>query len=176
VKALNILVLALQFTFAPFSHVSAREPNMIGGDASNFQTPTVESALWIIIPVVVLATAVITVGFILSKEWRNNPANTSPSNTPILYIKHGQQTGQRFTLNKIPCLIGRDASNEICLNDPHIARQHAQILALSNGYGLVDLGSKEGTFLNGKPVPTQPVLLKSGDVVRIGGVLLVFGA
>ena len=130
-------------------------------------------AFWIIIPVIVLSAAAIIFGYILPLT-RGRPLKLIKA-TPFLYVKSGQQTVKRFTLKKIPCLIGRDPSNEIYLNDPQLDRQHAKILELSTGYGLVDLGSKQGTFLNGKPVPTQPVLLRSGDEVRVGDVLLVFG-
>jgi hypothetical protein len=131
-------------------------------------------ALWIVIPIILLSSAAIIVGYILPMI-RRLPLKPLRKVTPVLFIKRGQQTVKRFTLKKVPCLIGRDPSNEIYLNDPQIDRQHAKILELSTGYGLVDLGSKQGTLLNGKPAPTQPVLLRSGDEVQVGGVLLVFG-
>ena len=56
-----------------------------------------------------------------------------------------------------------------------IAPMHAQIMADQRGYTILDLGSQEGTYLNGRRlVPNQPVRLNPGDALRLGGVLLVF--
>ncbi len=91
-----------------------------------------------------------------------------------LYVKHGPNTGKSFVLNKLPCRIGRDPVNDICLNDPHIISRHAQIFAGNNGYYLADLGGE--TFINGRAVKKSSAMLKPGDVVRLGkSALLVFG-
>jgi hypothetical protein len=99
----------------------------------------------------------------------------SSGGNATLHVKHGPYAGRSFVLDKFPCRIGRDPINEICLNDPHIMRQHAQILASNNGYYLADLGGE--TFVNGRVVKQSSAALKSGDVVRLGkSALLVFGA
>jgi type III secretion system (T3SS) inner membrane Yop/YscD-like protein/cohesin domain-containing protein len=92
-----------------------------------------------------------------------------------LEIKHGPNAGQSFALNKLPCYIGRDPENEICLNDPHIIDQHAKIYAVNNGYYLMDLGGE--TFVNGQAIRRSSANLKPGDVVRLGkSALFVFGS
>jgi hypothetical protein len=91
-----------------------------------------------------------------------------------LHIKHGPQAGKSFSLNKLPIVIGRDPQNDICINDPHVINQHAQIYSKRKGYYLRDLGG--GTFINGHPVKSSTVALHPGDVVRLGkSVLFVFG-
>lgn len=91
-----------------------------------------------------------------------------------LHVKHGPHAGKSFSLNKLPCLIGRDPQNDICINDPHVISQHAQIYSEKNGYYLRDLGG--GTFINGHPVKSNAVVLHPGDVVRLGkSALFVFG-
>ena len=91
-----------------------------------------------------------------------------------LQIKHGPHAGQSFSLNALPVVIGRDPQNDICINDPHVSNQHAQIYSKKNGYYLRDLGA--GTFINGRPVKSSTVVLHRGDVVRLGkSVLFVFG-
>lgn len=91
-----------------------------------------------------------------------------------LHVKHGPHAGKSFALNKLPCLIGRDPQNDICINDPHVISQHAQIYSERNGYYLRDLGG--GTFINGHPVKSKTVVLHPGDVVRLGkSALFVFG-
>ena len=91
-----------------------------------------------------------------------------------LHVKHGPHAGKSFSLNKLPCLIGRDPQNDICINDPHVISQHAQIYSERNGYYLRDLGG--GTFINGHSVKSKTVILQPGDVVRLGkSALFVFG-
>jgi hypothetical protein len=107
-----------------------------------------------------------------------SPVTQKPSTsaqTATLEIKHGPNAGQSFALNKLPCYIGRDPENEICLNDPHIIDQHAKIYAANNGYYLMDLGGE--TFVNGQAIRRSSANLKPGDVVRLGkSALLVFGS
>ena len=100
------------------------------------------------------------------------PADTQ---TPTLQIKHGPQSGKSFALDKLPCTIGRDPANEICLDDPHIISQHAKVFKAKNGYFLMDLGGE--TFINGQAVRQSSASLKPGDVVRLGkSALFVFGS
>src|SRR6266508_3085259 len=97
------------------------------------------------------------------------------SQTAILEIKHGPHAGQSFALTKLPCYIGRNPENEICLNDPHVIDQHVKIYAANNAYYLMDLGGE--TFVNGQAVRRSSANLKPGDVVRLGkSALFVFGA
>lgn len=101
--------------------------------------------------------------------------SSTSSPTAILEIKHGPQAGQSFALTKLPCYIGRNPENEICLNDPHIIDQHVKIYAANNAYYLMDLGGE--TFVNGRAVRRSAANLKPGDVVRLGkSALLVFGS
>ncbi len=94
---------------------------------------------------------------------------------PILQIKHGPQAGRSFALQRLPCYIGRDAVNEICLNDPHVINQHVKIFEKDNRYYLMDLGGE--TFVNGRAIRKSSAILKSGDVVRLGkSALFVFGS
>jgi hypothetical protein len=91
-----------------------------------------------------------------------------------LHIKHGPHAGKSFSLKKLPIVIGRDTQNDICINDPHVISYHAQIYSKQNRYYLRDLGG--GTFINGHPVKRSTVVLRPGDVVRLGkSVLFVFG-
>jgi hypothetical protein len=93
----------------------------------------------------------------------------------MLHVKHGPQTGRSFVLKNLPCSIGRDPQNEICINDPHIMSQHARIFAANNDYYLMDLSGN--TFINGQALSKGSVVLKSGDVVRLGkSALFVFAA
>lgn len=132
---------------------------------------------WVIAFVVTLL--VVGVMFIVFKRLsigstavKKLPAASQP---PMLQVKHGPQAGRSFALKKLPCYIGRDSVNEICLNDPHIISQHAKIFVKDNSYYLMDLGGE--TFVNGRPVRKSSASLKPGDVVRLGkSALFVFGS
>ena len=65
--------------------------------------------------------------------------------------------------------IGRDADNTISLDDVMVSRKHAVIQKVKDDYFIEDLGSTNGTFLNGEAVPPGKYMrLTSKDTVRIG--------
>ena len=68
--------------------------------------------------------------------------------------------------------IGRLAECEVALNDPGASRRHAQIRARDGAYTLTDLGSTNGTRLNGQTVQTRE--LADGDRITIGTTVLEF--
>jgi pSer/pThr/pTyr-binding forkhead associated (FHA) protein len=67
--------------------------------------------------------------------------------------------------------IGRSESNELVLDLPEVSRQHAVIECQAGICTVTDLGSANGTFVNGARI-LQPTLLKSGDTITIGGVMM----
>lgn len=81
--------------------------------------------------------------------------------------------GEEFSLSEIENTIGRTDDNFILLSDQSISRQHAKIVRDADQYTLIDLGSSNGTRLNGKQVKgIKP--LTPGDVVEFGDVEFVF--
>jgi len=100
---------------------------------------------------------------------------SSSQQVATLHMKRGPQAGKSIVLRQLPIGIGRDPRNEICLNDPNIGGQHARIFASNNDYYLMDLSGN--TFINGQAVRNSSVVLKPGDVVRLGkSALFVFGS
>ncbi len=72
------------------------------------------------------------------------------------------------------CTIGRSSANDLVLRNEKISRKHALIHTQDkNEYWLVDFGSSNGTWINGRRV-VQPTRLADGDVVRLAGVSLRF--
>jgi len=70
--------------------------------------------------------------------------------------------------------IGRDpASNNIALTDSSISTQHARITRTGDSFTVEDLGSRNGTFVNGEKV-SAPRALADNDVIRFGRVILIF--
>jgi two-component system, NtrC family, sensor kinase len=90
-----------------------------------------------------------------------------------LFVVRGRDQGKHFPLASRPMRIGRESTSEIRLLDSEASRSHAEIRASANGgYTLIDLGSSNGTIVNGRPVTQHP--LASGDRIEIGGTLLIF--
>jgi len=143
------------------------------GSASNSQTP-----IWGIALLTVLLIG--GIGFGIYKVIQKTTAmtktteDTSSSKSAVVSFKRGSRAGKRFSLNRLPCLIGRDPNSDIFLDDPHVIRQHVKIYTTNNDYYLMDLGGE--TFVNGQAIRRSSAALKSGDVVRLGkSVLFVFG-
>ncbi len=72
--------------------------------------------------------------------------------------------------------IGRESSNGIVLPDPSISTRHAEIERIRDGWRLADLGSTNGTMVNGRPVDGRGVALRGGEQISLGAVLLKFQA
>jgi hypothetical protein len=89
-----------------------------------------------------------------------------PSTSGVaLVIRH---TGQVFSLTRHPVAIGRQADNTIILSDPQASRHHASISWQAGTYLVQDIGSANGTYVNGQRI-AAPTLLRPGDVLRVGG-------
>ncbi len=72
-------------------------------------------------------------------------------------------------------IIGRHPSANATLPYLSISRQHAKVTTTPQGYFIVDLGSHNGTFVNGESVGEKPQLLRAGDkIVLSGEVVLIF--
>jgi adenylate cyclase len=86
-----------------------------------------------------------------------------------------QEGKQEFTVEIVDCLsIGRSSKNDLVLEDEIASRRHAEIRQHGRGrYTLVDVGSANGTWLNGRRL-VHPRELANGDIIQIGGVKLQF--
>jgi len=80
----------------------------------------------------------------------------------------------RYPLSDVPCGIGRSEQNAIVLRNERISRNHALVQKNeSGGYSVFDLGSRNGTLLNGRRL-AAPAGLRDGDVLTIDSFSLVF--
>jgi pSer/pThr/pTyr-binding forkhead associated (FHA) protein len=87
-----------------------------------------------------------------------------------------QKTGQRVPLKNLKVKIGRDPSNQLVIpDDTFTSRHHAWITFEDGDFWLEDLGSTNGTLLNGHPVVKRQ-LLSAGDKIRVGHTELTFEA
>ncbi len=91
-----------------------------------------------------------------------------------LIMRTGPTPGAAFILEGDQLNIGRDSSNEIMINDAEVSRRHARLTFQGGKYVLEDLGSTNGTFVNGQRL-AGPRVLKAGEVVSFGEqIVLVF--
>jgi DNA-binding response OmpR family regulator len=74
-----------------------------------------------------------------------------------------------FSLENDETILGRDPGCQVVLALPPISRRHAALRRDSRGYSLCDLGSANGTTLNGSPVGEKAVLLHPGDEICLAG-------
>ncbi|RME57126.1 MAG: FHA domain-containing protein [Caldilineae bacterium] len=85
----------------------------------------------------------------------------------MLVMRHGGEAGRRWVLSRShPIQIGRNETCDITLPDRQVSRQHARIVWREEGYYVEDLGSKNGTHVNGEEV-RAPVRLEDGDEIQI---------
>jgi hypothetical protein len=83
----------------------------------------------------------------------------------VLIGQTGPLNGQRWQIDH-ELLIGRDVSCQVMISDRQVSRFHARLTMSENGVLLEDLGSKNGTYLNGNRVE-EPVILSDGDMIQI---------
>ena len=83
-------------------------------------------------------------------------------------------TAERIPLGQKTITFGRSPEATVQLADPNVSRNHAEIRPSGNGWLLVDLGSTNGTRVNGKAVSVSP--LQDGDRIGVGTTELVYRA
>lgn len=91
-----------------------------------------------------------------------------------LQVLEGLERGRVFSMLETPFTIGREISNGVALNDESVSRYHAKIQEDNGRVILTDLGSTNGTRINGHPV--QLKVLKPGDQIHIGRCILLHGS
>jgi len=86
-----------------------------------------------------------------------------------LRVIDGPDRGQEFELDKHRCVIGR-RNADVVLRDPRVSRQHAIIEVYKDRILVKDLGSSNGTQVNGRRVEAE--MLSAGSRIRIGDTTL----
>lgn len=93
-----------------------------------------------------------------------------------LYMIRGPSPGTIFALPDRGLTIGRDPLSDFLINDPEISRQHALLTKTPTGeFRIQDLGSTNGTFVDGERLESEPLTLRPSNVITMGGeVTIVF--
>ena len=100
---------------------------------------------------------------------RPGPAARARVGAPGLPARqHRRPAGRCSSTSAAPLIgIGRASDNDVILDDPLVSRHHCQLKLQHGAYGFADLGSRNGSFVNGQPV--TEIALGPGDVIRVGG-------
>lgn len=112
---------------------------------------------------------------VITRELRTAGTETTPASqygylTVINPGQSGLQPGKKFALNQINS-IGRAMSNDIPLNDTFLSGEHAVLEWDGNTWLFEDLGSTNGSWVNGREVDV-PTPLTYGDIIQVGHVEL----
>ncbi|MBN1264861.1 MAG: FHA domain-containing protein [Anaerolineales bacterium] len=91
-------------------------------------------------------------------------------------VRTGPNPGTAFDIVKERTLFGRDVTCDIVIGDAEVSREHARLTRTPGGYVVEDLGSTNGTFVNGERI-MAPRVLNSGDLVGLSeNVTLTFSS
>lgn len=89
-----------------------------------------------------------------------------------LAVESGPRNGARFALDQPLMSIGRSPDNNIVLEDSMVSKSHARIIVQGNNYLIEDLGSSNGTIVNGQRISSH--ILAEGDRLYLGETNVVF--
>ncbi len=90
----------------------------------------------------------------------------------MLVVRQGPKRGTRIALITDEVSIGRHPESDIFLDDVTVSRHHASVRRTESGYGVVDAGSLNGTYVNQNRVDAADLV--DGDEVQIGKFKLVY--
>lgn len=103
------------------------------------------------------------------------PQEDTTALTPALVVVQGEEIGRRYALDAGKTILGRDAERcDLVIRDEGVSGKHVviQCSPQAGRYGLVDLGSLNGTLLNGHKV--ESAALREGDKIFVGETVLKF--
>ncbi|MBI4859221.1 MAG: FHA domain-containing protein [Candidatus Riflebacteria bacterium] len=112
----------------------------------------------------------------ISRQLGRHRAVPLPRRLPLdryeLLALSGPDGGKTFTIQRSPVQVGHGAENDICLTDETVSRVHLSIEDTPDGHRIKDLGSTNGTRVNG--VPVVDALLLPGADIALGETTLRF--
>jgi pSer/pThr/pTyr-binding forkhead associated (FHA) protein len=97
-----------------------------------------------------------------------------PSGSALLVVRRGPNAGARFLLDANVTTVGRHPDADIFLDDVTVSRRHSEFLRDGSTFQIKDLGSLNGTYLDGNRIDTA--LLDEGSEVQVGKFRLTFYA
>jgi pSer/pThr/pTyr-binding forkhead associated (FHA) protein len=98
-----------------------------------------------------------------------------PSGSALLVVRRGPNVGARFLLDADLTTVGRHPDADIFLDDVTVSRRHAEFLRSGTAFDVKDLGSLNGTYLDGNRI-SGTIALHDGAEVQVGKFRLTFYA
>jgi hypothetical protein len=98
-------------------------------------------------------------------------ADVAPPALLRLHVVEGPQAGKQLEKKGLALRVGRTTKSPFYLKDPAISEQHAEVAWQEGSWRLRDLGSTNGTTVNGKALAGEPsdwLALKDGDLIKFG--------
>jgi pSer/pThr/pTyr-binding forkhead associated (FHA) protein len=89
-----------------------------------------------------------------------------------LEVDEGIKRGSRYSLDANTLSVGRHPDSMIFLDDVTVSRRHAELLRIAGGFEVRDVGSLNGTYLNGTSI--DRARLRNGDILQVGKFKLRF--
>ncbi|MFZ0015508.1 MAG: FHA domain-containing protein [Acidimicrobiia bacterium] len=86
--------------------------------------------------------------------------------TRVLFVRSETQQGQEFEVSDV-VVMGRSDETDVVLDDPYASEFHLRLVAQEGGMMLHDLGSTNGTYVNGRRI-SAPTQLRRGDTIQVG--------
>jgi hypothetical protein len=86
--------------------------------------------------------------------------------TKVVVVRSESQQGLELDVRDVTVL-GRSAEADVLLDDPYASEFHMRLVASENGLVLHDLGSTNGTYVNGRRI-TAPTTMRRGDTIQVG--------
>ncbi len=104
----------------------------------------------------------------------NPQSGNSPTAPRLEYFENGSNELRRVTIEHSPFRIGRCETSDLRIDSAQVSREHAQIYRRGSIWAIRDLGSTNGTQVNGKPV--RESFLSDGDILAIAETEVTFVA
>jgi hypothetical protein len=106
---------------------------------------------------------------------RNRVDDAPPPDSAVrayLLVSTNGRPPVQFDLGDALIGIGRGSDNDVIVDDAEVSRHHCQLKLQHGAYSFADLGSRNGSYVNGQPV--SEIALGPGDVIRIGSTEIEF--
>ena len=94
------------------------------------------------------------------------------SGSAVLVVRRGPNAGSQFRLDRPVTSAGRHPANNIVADDTTVSHRHAEFYCKRGEFRIVDVGSLNGTYVNGEPI--HSAVLTNGDEIRMGKFRLMF--
>ncbi len=110
------------------------------------------------------------------QETINRELERAKEQPPCLILIRGTPQGHRFFITSSEMIVGRDPNAEISIADSSVSRKHARIIQAQDGsVAIEDLGSSNGTSVNGKKIaPNQQIVLAKEDLIQLGNTIVKY--